>query len=72
MTQIASTIGTLLGFAAAGGALMLIAELRYRWSIHRSLKKSFPKQQHESFTRYLFMAWFVRNDLWYEKQRRKP
>lgn len=69
-TEILAPIAIPLGVVAAGSVLVLSAELEYRWHVHSMQKKSFPHEQHESFVKYLFMAWFVRNKAWYEKQRK--
>ena len=58
-----------IGVLMAGGVVMLIAELQYRWAVHHM--GEYPNSKQESFIKYLFMAWFVRNKKWYDKQSRR-
>jgi hypothetical protein len=64
-------ISSVIGFALAGAAVVLAAEIDYRWSVHSAQRRRFPNEKQESFVKYLFMAWFVRGPKWYERQKLK-
>lgn len=65
-----AALGNILGLLLSAGAIMLFAELRYRWSVWVSFQNSRWRRQEdrESFVKYLFMAWFVRTRRWYERK----
>ena len=68
-------IAPMMGYALAAFLIWLSFELDYRWFVWKSSRdmdrKWRPKHGGESFLKYLWMDWFIRNAKWYEKQRNK-
>ena len=68
MIHIIQVLSWPISLLVSAGIIMLIAEIDYRWAVHHM--GDHPNSEQESFIKYLFMAWFVRNRKWYDRKDR--